>query len=104
VSDARAWFEGHVEGAPAVLVDRARRFLEAADHPGEAVDDVLAEAGTRALTAAIGAGAGRDAALDLLAADALITMALHATAATDPDRLGDQARGLRQLAVAGAPG
>jgi len=66
------------------------------------VDEHLASAGPQAVTAEALAGSGRRAldrvlarsgdrsvALDLLAADALVTLALLAQAQTSPERLGD---------------
>jgi hypothetical protein len=60
----------------------------------------LAEAGELALKASVRRGAGRDAALDLLAADALITLALLEVAERDPSSLGAEARRLRTHAGA----
>jgi hypothetical protein len=66
------------------------------------VDEHLASAGPQAVTAETLAGSGkraldrvlarsgdRSVALDLLAADALVTLALLAQAQTFPERLGD---------------
>ena len=57
----------------------------------------LADAGGRALAAAT-AARSRDGALDLLAADALITLALLAAAERDPAALEQSARMLREVA------
>jgi electron transfer flavoprotein alpha/beta subunit len=49
----------------------------------------LAEAGRQALNRVLALGADRSVALDLLAADALVTLALLAQAESSPERLGD---------------
>ncbi len=55
----------------------------------------LAAAGRRALAGVVASpAADRSVALDLLAADALITLALLAEAERRPDRLGEFAAGL----------
>ena len=103
--EATAWFDRHAVGAPARLVGRARQHVEAvASDEGPAIDGVLARAGQRALDRAIAAGAGREAALDLLAADALITLALLRTAVAEPGLLGARARALRDAIADGAAG
>jgi hypothetical protein len=55
----------------------------------------LGAAANAALRAALGHRGGRDAALDLLAADALVTLALKARAVADPASLGAFAARLR---------
>ena len=62
----------------------------------------LAMAGELALQAAIRRGSDREAALDLLAADALITLALLESAERDPATLGTTARLLRDRAASAA--
>ena len=94
-----AWFAARTDGAPDALRQRAGRFFTAAadgDRGGR-----LAAAARNALDESMTAGAGRAAALDLLAADALITLALLAHAEQHPERLADVAASLR-AAVAGA--
>jgi hypothetical protein len=59
----------------------------------------LGAAGLLALEATLRLGPERPAALDLLAADALVTMALQARAEHDPARLGELARVLRRNAT-----
>jgi hypothetical protein len=100
MSEAATWFSAHTAGAPSVLVARAWRFLELSSEI-DSVADALATAGTAALDTSIEAGAGRDAALDLLAADALITLALLECAEREPDRLGERARELRFAVTSG---
>lgn len=61
----------------------------------ERLPESLAAAGRRALEAVVTSRAGdRSVALDLLAADALITLALLAEAERRPERLGEFAAGL----------
>ena len=88
-----AWFAARTEGAPARLVAASAGWLHAS--AGATVGDRLTDAGHRALGAAIAAGATRDAALDLLAADALITLALLAGAEDDPMALRERAVAIR---------
>jgi hypothetical protein len=86
VSAAREWFVREAAGAPEVLRDRASRFVEA-QPPSPDVAEVLARAATAALGAALARGGDRSAALDLLAADALVTLALKARAVERPETL-----------------
>jgi hypothetical protein len=51
------------------------------------------------LVAAMSAGSSRACALDLLAADALITLALLAAAERDPATLGATAGAIRKAAI-----
>ncbi len=96
--EASDWFAARTAAAPELLRVRAEEhFLRT---PAELDATRLEVAGNRALQAAINAGQDRAAALDLLAADALITLALLAQAEGEPARLGEQARGLRLRAVA----
>jgi hypothetical protein len=68
------------------------------DHAAGAGDDepstALAAAGRRALEQVVAHPGDRSVALDLLAADALITLALLAEAQRRPERLGEFAAGL----------
>ena len=101
--NGRDWLERRTGDAPPVLRDRVRQW---AGDPGGETEDVakdLAEAGRRALDHVVFGGmAGRQVALDLLAADALVTLALLAQAEQDPSRLAGFADGLLR-ADAGAP-
>jgi hypothetical protein len=95
---ADEWFAAHTTGAPDALRRRAEHFFKQ-----ELAGDLasrLAGAGDAALTEATRDGAVRAAALDLLAADALITLALLLVAERDPARLGDTAAALRRQAAA----
>ncbi len=57
--------------------------------PDAASPEVLARSGRKALDRVLARGGDRSVALDLLAADALVTLALLAQAQTSPERLGD---------------
>ncbi|MCU0620326.1 MAG: hypothetical protein MUC69_02350 [Gemmatimonadales bacterium] len=82
MTDVADWLEAHTRDAPPLL---RRRVLEHAA-PGTAGDvpGRLAEAAVRALTAVERHAGDRSAALDLLAADALVTLALLAQAELAP--------------------
>ena len=80
------WLEGHLSGAPEALGNRIRVLVR----PVSARTDrsrALAEIGHLTLESVIAGEGKRSAALDLLAADALITLALLAQAEVDPLRL-----------------
>jgi hypothetical protein len=97
VSDASAWLEDRIRGAPPQLVARVEQCV--AVMPGVELGSRLAHVGEQALGAAIRQGARRGAALDLLAADALITLCLLECAERDPSSLGETARRLREAAA-----
>ena len=90
------WFDARTTGAPPALRERAHDFFAKA--AGNTLVERLAEAGQRALATAATARS-REGALDLLAADALITLALLAAAEHDPASLEASARALRELAT-----
>jgi hypothetical protein len=92
-SSADEWFVARTAGAPEALRRRAASFFH--QHGSTELPTRLSLAGQAALDAAIRGGSGRSAALDLLAADALITLALLAGAERDPDNLGRAASALR---------
>jgi hypothetical protein len=54
-----------------------------------ATPEALARSGRRALDRVLAGAGDRSVALDLLAADALVTLALLAQAQSSPERLGD---------------
>ena len=56
---------------------------------GDATPESLARSGRRALDRVLGRAGDRSVALDLLAADALVTLALLARAQGSPETLGD---------------
>jgi hypothetical protein len=97
VSDDAAWFADRAGDVPAELVGRARRYFEAAH--GASRGARLASAGEQALANAIAAGGDRAAALDLLAADALVTLALLEQAERDPASLGQAASAIRAVGI-----
>lgn len=82
------WLDQHTSQAPAAL--RAR-VCEHAESAGASLPlpAALAEAGRRALDRVLDHPGDRSVALDLLAADALVTLALLAQAQTSPERLGE---------------
>jgi hypothetical protein len=88
------WFHRESAGAPSVLRVRAAHYLETTPGAGDMAEH-LAAAARAALSATLGHPGGRDVALDLLAADALVTLALKARAAADPLNLGRFAARLR---------
>jgi hypothetical protein len=57
--------------------------------PDWATPEGLARSGRRALDRVLARAGDRSVALDLLAADALVTLALLAQAQSSPERLGD---------------
>ncbi len=79
------WLDRHTSQAPAALRARVREFALAAS--GETWAATLATAGRAALDRVLSHSGDRSAALDLLAADALITLALQAQAQDEPERL-----------------
>jgi hypothetical protein len=79
------WLDRHTSQAPAALRARVREYALAAT--GETRASSLATAGQSALDRVLSHPGDRSAALDLLAADALITLALQAQAQDAPERL-----------------
>jgi hypothetical protein len=79
------WLERHTAKAPAALRARVAHFTHRAE--GRSLPETLAKAGQIALLEVLGHSGDRSAALDLLAADALVTLALLAQAETAPERL-----------------
>jgi hypothetical protein len=57
--------------------------------PDSALPEALARSGRRALDRVLARAGDRSVALDLLAADALVTLALLAQAQAAPEQLGD---------------
>jgi hypothetical protein len=93
----RAWLDDHTIGAPAALRERVIAHVGGRDGPPE---EVLAAAGLEALRASLAAPGDRSVALDLLAADALVTLSLQAGAERDPAGLDALARRLQRSGVA----
>ena len=98
---AGQWVAAHAEQPPAALRARLDAILneESADR-GTPVAPALLEAGQGLLATILGSGSvQRDAALDLLTADALITYAFEA-AADDPSSLDARAaQAMRAIAA-----
>jgi hypothetical protein len=80
------WVDRHTAQAPAALRARVREHALAA-RPAEPLPDALAIAGRGALDRVTAHPGDRSVALDLLAADALITLALLAQAQRAPGEL-----------------
>jgi len=95
-----AWLDARLQDGPEALSQRTRDFI--AD---EAEDDGLparlARAARRALARAVANPADRGSALDLLAADALVTLALAAQVEVDPEGLPGFAAAIRRAEEAG---
>ncbi len=81
---AGEWLAGHTEGAPPELLEA---MLIALPPASGAVPEDLAAAALGLLRTVLGGSGGREDALPLLAADALLTHAFHAQAEIDPGRL-----------------
>jgi hypothetical protein len=79
------WLDQHTDQAPTALRARVREYALQAS--GSSLPHALATAGQAALDQVLSHPGDRSAALDLLAADALITLALLAQAEICPDRL-----------------
>ncbi|MGH7508248.1 MAG: hypothetical protein ACREMZ_02110 [Gemmatimonadales bacterium] len=90
------WLESHTRRAPPALRARVREYALAAS--GATLAGVLGAAGQSALERVLSHPGDRSAALDLLAADALITLALLAQAQTAPERLEEFARSVLRTA------
>ncbi|HEV8151039.1 MAG TPA: hypothetical protein VGP61_12705 [Gemmatimonadales bacterium] len=83
---AERWFEEQSAGAPEVLREKAREYLRAVGPSGDrgGPAERLGEAARAALDAVVSQSGDRSVALDLLAADALVTLALKARARENP--------------------
>ncbi len=90
-----AWLEARLEDGPEVLSRRTREFI-AAEPKGDDLSSRLARAARRALARAVAHPADRDSALDLLAADALVTLALAARVESEPEGLAAFAAAIRR--------
>lgn len=99
MSTESAWIAARTAAAPAALRARAGEFLARVPAGGTAAVR-LASAARLALDAVLGQGRSRSAALDLLAADSLLTLALLAQAETAPAELGTFAADLVRVSAA----
>jgi hypothetical protein len=95
------WLEQHISRAPAPLKGRVSEYAAQEESDAAELPGLLARAGHRALTRVLAHPGDRSVALDLLAADALITLALLAQAQQAPERLDEFAATILQ---AGRPG
>ena len=94
------WLDQHTRRAPAALAQCVRRHVEAVSPEGGQAS-ILARAGRHALEFVAAHPEGdRSIALDLLAADALITLALLAQAQAGPGQLEEFASSLLRDPVA----
>jgi hypothetical protein len=89
------WLDRHTSQAPAALRARVTEYAFAAS--GGTRADTLAAAGHSALNRVLSHSGDRSAALDLLAADALITLALQAQAQEEPERLEEFATAVLRI-------
>ena len=90
------WLNEHTSQAPIALQTRVRQYAMQAR--GASIPEVLAAAGQMALDQVLSHPGDRSAALDLLAADALITLALLAQAESSPQGLEEFATLVLQVA------
>jgi hypothetical protein len=90
-----SWLDSRLEGAPEVLGRRVRELALEAGAGGQGNQAlVLGRAATQVLRGVMTHAGDRAIALDLLAADGLITLALLAQAEHDPAHLAAFASGL----------
>ncbi|HKT59612.1 MAG TPA: hypothetical protein VJQ46_06150 [Gemmatimonadales bacterium] len=94
------WLARHTTAAPPALRGRVRQHALNAPTDGP-VPERLARAGSRALERVVAHPGDRSVALDLLAADALITLALLAQAEVAPAELDAFATSLLKAARPG---
>ena len=80
------WLSSKTRHAPEALRERVVSFV-GEPGPDAALSERLASAGGEALQCVLAHGGDRSVALDLLSADALITLALLEQAERDPDQL-----------------
>jgi hypothetical protein len=90
------WLDRHTSQAPAALRARVGEYAVAAS--GSTRVSALAAAAQSALARVLSHPGDRSAALDLLAADALITLALQAQAEEAPERLEEFATSVLRTA------
>jgi hypothetical protein len=94
--DLSQWLDQYTSRAPAALRQRVKEYAGSAPAGSRAAS--LAAAGQSALDRVLSHPGDRSAALDLLAADALITLALLAQAEAAPDRLEEFATAMLRTA------
>lgn len=84
MTEAESWLRARVPAAPAQLLTTMIAWLP---ESAESVPDALASASFRLYEEVVGGTGGREDALPLLAADALLTHAFQAQAEIDPASL-----------------
>ncbi len=89
--DDRAWLEGRLSDAPASLREAVLRAWQAADDAGA---ERCARAALRLLEQVERLATDRSVAVELLAADALLTLACEHVAEFEPERLAEFARSI----------
>jgi hypothetical protein len=94
------WLDRHTNQAPAALRARVHQYVRAVSGP--ALAHTLVTAGQTALARVLAHPGDRSVALDLLAADALVTLALQHQAQTAPERLEEFATSVLQTTRSGA--
>jgi hypothetical protein len=94
------WLDRHTSRAPSALRNRVREYVSATTDPDPVT--ALADAAQAALGRVLSHPGDRSAALDLLAADALITLALQAQAENAPEQLEEFATSVLRSARPGA--
>jgi hypothetical protein len=90
------WLDRHLTSAPEALSARVRQYVATAPEAPD-VPAALAAAADAALACVLAHPGDRSVALDLLAADALVTLGLLAQAERAPDRLDAFADGLLRM-------
>jgi hypothetical protein len=80
MSEAETWLRARVPSAPAHLL---KTMIDALPSTADSLPDALAEASVRLYEEVVGGTGGREDALPLLAADALLTHAFQAQAEID---------------------
>ena len=93
-----SWAERHTHEAPQFLRARVMALASMRSLPPGTIPERLAFAGRRALENVCKHPGDRTVALDLLAADAQITMSMLAQADLDPTRLDEFAERLQRAA------
>jgi hypothetical protein len=98
VTEISTWLASRSIGAPEALRARVGHYLTAVPAAASRAE-TLAAAANLALASVVAQGRDRAAALDLLAADALVTLSLLAEAEETPGALGRFAEHLVQNSI-----
>jgi hypothetical protein len=96
-----AWLDRHIAAAPPVLRGRVAT-LTIGLRSRQDIAAALAEAGRTTVERVIASQGGREEALNLLAADGLVTLSLLAEAEADPAGLARRSKALLHLVPGGA--